>query len=401
VYPLFTRDNDDDDTNNTNELLVTRTAPPVKAPSTGDRDVLLGNSFAAFSFRRTPASLDADFAANPLVVELRCRGGGGGDVDGDASVGVMRVDLTALLNAPQHSLYAEAPPANASSSSTSSQSVPHPAPHVVDEHFAVVGGVGGAGGDDSTAGAAAVAEVWCVLSLEDFGVPPPRAHINDGDGDAAAVATDGASASQQSLHHHHPPHAHAHAHHTGSPQGHRHHHHHPQHTHGGGGVAHARHAHAAHGSPPNGGGNSQTHRDRVRNSHEYQVAWELEMWRKQEMAAQRERWSASEASRMAELEGEWKAQVGLHARFNAHAYTCFHTRNQIFNFIDVSTIYQEVARETALARRKQTLAKLEKKLKDTLFDLERQERRLRLGEDEVVAARAALQVELKQVGNAS
>ncbi len=44
---------------------------------------------------------------------------------------------------------------------------------------------------------------------------------------------------------------------------------------------------------------------------------------------------------------------------------------------------QEIQREQASVRRQKDIAKLEKKLKEALFDVEKQEKRLKLGEEEL------------------
>jgi centrosomal protein CEP120 len=96
---------------------------------------------------------------------------------------------------------------------------------------------------------------------------------------------------------------------------------------------------------------------------EYQAAWELAMWKRAEQA----RWLAQlqerEAARMQELETEWRTQ--------------------------------EVNREQVFARRQKEITKLEKKLKEALFDIEKQEKRLRLGEEELARRDANISTEIE------
>lgn len=101
----------------------------------------------------------------------------------------------------------------------------------------------------------------------------------------------------------------------------------------------------------------------VQSGLEYQAAWELAMWKRAEQA----RWLAQlqerEAVRMQELEAEWRAQ--------------------------------EITREQTFARRQKDVAKLEKKLKEALFDVEKQEKRLRLGEEELARRDANITTEIE------
>jgi len=84
---------------------------------------------------------------------------------------------------------------------------------------------------------------------------------------------------------------------------------------------------------------------------DYQTAWELTMWKRAEQAKWLAKLQEKETQRLREVEIEWKKQ--------------------------------EIIREQQYQKRQRDVAKLEKKLKDSLFEVEQQEKRLRLGEDEL------------------
>ena len=71
-----------------------------------------------------------------------------------------------------------------------------------------------------------------------------------------------------------------------------------------------------------------------------QVAWELEQWRRSEQVRLQAQWKQQEAARMKMLEDKWKVE-------------------------------EMKRRETTLQKQKE-MGKLERKLKDALFDLEKQ-----------------------------
>eukprot|EP01006_Ploeotia_vitrea_P042542 TRINITY_DN66633_c7_g5_i1.p1 TRINITY_DN66633_c7_g5~~TRINITY_DN66633_c7_g5_i1.p1 ORF type:complete len:694 (-),score=388.03 TRINITY_DN66633_c7_g5_i1:14-2095(-) len=97
---------------------------------------------------------------------------------------------------------------------------------------------------------------------------------------------------------------------------------------------------------------------------EYQMAWELEMWRRAEQAKFEAHWKQVESSRMAVLESEWKKQ--------------------------------EMMREKQVARQQQAVVQLEKKLKQTLFSVEAQQQRLSMAEEALKKRKTMLQQEFDQ-----
>lgn len=86
----------------------------------------------------------------------------------------------------------------------------------------------------------------------------------------------------------------------------------------------------------------QVQADRIRRDAEYQVMWELETWRRAQEAKYRAEWKELAARRMAELEQEWKR----HQTSRAHAF----------------------------ASQQRDVAALEKRLREALFDVEKQVR---------------------------
>lgn len=92
------------------------------------------------------------------------------------------------------------------------------------------------------------------------------------------------------------------------------------------------------------------HQD-LRATTEYQVAWELEMWKKAEEAKFQSKLKEVEARRLVELEDEWARQEAL--------------------------------REIQFHKRMSELTGIETKLKETLFEVQRQDSLLRLREEEL------------------
>lgn len=96
----------------------------------------------------------------------------------------------------------------------------------------------------------------------------------------------------------------------------------------------------------------------------YQLAWELEMWRRAEQSKFEAEWRKREEERMAELEEEFGKQLQ--------------------------------ARERRFEARQKDVQKLEKKLKNALFDCERQENALKVGESAVEEYKKKLHREYEQ-----
>lgn len=99
-----------------------------------------------------------------------------------------------------------------------------------------------------------------------------------------------------------------------------------------------------------------------RSTAEYQLAWELEMWRRAEQSRLQVKWQEEEAKRMTQLEGEWKKQ--------------------------------ELQRETQLAIRQKEITALEKKLQSALFEVQQQERALKLKESDITARASTVASEI-------
>jgi hypothetical protein len=102
-----------------------------------------------------------------------------------------------------------------------------------------------------------------------------------------------------------------------------------------------------------------------RSTPEYQVAWELEVWRRAEQARLEAEWKAQGEARMRVIEEEWRAKM--------------------------------LNDEAAHAARMGKVRALEKKLQAGLFELQNQERLLRVQEGELASRVAALDREVKRV----
>jgi len=102
-----------------------------------------------------------------------------------------------------------------------------------------------------------------------------------------------------------------------------------------------------------------------RSTPEYQVAWELEVWRRQEQTRLMSEWREQENARMKILEEEWKKT--------------------------------ELAREAAFEKKKASLVALEKKLQAGLFELQNQERQLKMRESDLAARVANLDREVANI----
>jgi len=109
--------------------------------------------------------------------------------------------------------------------------------------------------------------------------------------------------------------------------------------------------------------------EELRAQMQYQVAWELKTWKEAEKAKWAAKLQEVEVERLRELEAEWRKQ--------------------------------EIIREQAFARRQKEITRLEKKLKEALFDVEKQEKRLRLGEEELQKRTAMLNTEIDSVKKAA
>ncbi len=104
--------------------------------------------------------------------------------------------------------------------------------------------------------------------------------------------------------------------------------------------------------------------EQVRAQLQYQVAWELKTWKEAEKAKWTAKLQEVEVDRLRQLEDEWRRQ--------------------------------EITREQTFARRQKEVTRLEKKLKEALFDVEKQEKRLRLGEEELQKRMANVQADIDQ-----
>ena len=102
-----------------------------------------------------------------------------------------------------------------------------------------------------------------------------------------------------------------------------------------------------------------------RSTPEYQIAWELEVWRRSEQARLEAEWRAQGEARMRVIEDEWKKR--------------------------------QLADEAQHASRMVKVRALEKKLQSGLFELQQQERLLRIQEGELASRVASLDRELKRV----
>jgi len=102
-----------------------------------------------------------------------------------------------------------------------------------------------------------------------------------------------------------------------------------------------------------------------RSTPEYQVAWELEVWRRAEQTRLEAEWRAAGEARMRVIEEEWRKR--------------------------------QLTDEAAHAARMAKVRALEKKLQAGLFELQQQERLLRVQEGELASRVASLDRELKRV----